>query len=363
MTGRRIHRLLCAALLCISSAAGAAVDLVYRLPTVNDALFRGDNQAFYTYVDRTFEGVTSQPWEAGSYGFVRNPFRLSNGAVMYSRLHEGIDISPIQRDAEGEPQDIIHPIAPGRVVHANKQPGLSNYGRYIVVEHLLPEGAFYSLYAHLAEVSCEIGQRVGTGNKLGKLGYSGVGLNKTRAHLHLEICFLINRHYDKFAPADNKHGIYNGLNLVGFDVSPLLKYCKDGAPLSLRKHLASLPEHYRVRVPCVGTMDLLQRHPFLYKGDWSKRPAALDMAFTAEGVPLAVYPAKEAVTEPKIVSCVPKPTLQQNCTANRLKNNSKNAALTVSGKRYIQNFLWLEGKYPYPEKTGDTSPNLTGNSE
>lgn len=358
-----IYRLCCAALLSLSSAALAAVDLVYRLPTDNDALFRGDNKSFYTYVDRTFEGKTTQPWEAGTYGFVRNPFRLSNGAVLFSRLHEGIDISPVKRDANGEPLDMVHPIAPGRVVHTNTQPGLSNYGRYVVVEHRLPEGAFYTLYAHLAEVCCESGQRVGTGNRLGKLGYSGVGLNKTRAHLHLEICFLVNRHYDKYAPADNKHGIYNGLNLVGFDVAPLLKHCKDGTPISLSKHLSTLPEHFRVRVPCVGTMDLLQRHPFLYKGDWSKRPAALDIAFTAEGVPLAVYPAAEVVTEPKVVSCAPKPTLQQNCTANRLKNSSKNAALTVSGKRFINNFLWLEGKYPPPAPQEEASSILTGNKE
>lgn len=339
-------RFICTALLSISGVCSAGVDLVYRLPTGNDALFRGDHKAFFTYVDRTFEGVTTQPWEAGTYGFVRNPFRLSDGKIMYSRLHEGIDISPVKRDEQGEPLDIIHPVAPGEVVYTNSHPGLSNYGRYVVVKHRTPEGAFYTVYAHLSEVRCDVGQRVGTGNELGRLGYSGVGLNKTRAHLHLEICFLINQHYDKFSPPSNKHGIYNGQNLIGFDISKLLLHCRNGASLSLQKHIATLPEHYRVRVPCVGTMDLLQRHPFLYKGDWKKRPASLDIAFTAEGVPVAVYPADKAVTEPEVISCKAQPTLQQNCTANRLKNNSKNAALTVSGKRFINNFLWLEGKYP-----------------
>ena len=103
-------------------------------------------------------------------------------------------------------------------------------------------------------------------------------------------------------------------------------------------------------------MDLLQRHPFLYKGDWKKRPAALDIAFTAEGVPLAVYPADKSVTEPEVISCTPQPTLQQNCTANRLKNSSKNAALTASGKRFINNFLWLEGKYPPTPPAEEQNP-------
>lgn len=348
---RRLIQSVCAALPILSGAAWAAADLVYRLPTENDALFRGDNKAFYTYVNRTFEGVTDQPWEAGTYGFVRNPFRLSNGNIMYSRLHEGIDINPVKRDSENEPLDIVHPVAPGKVVYTNEHPGLSNYGRYVVVEHHVPEGAIYTVYAHLAEVYCSIGQRVGTGNNLGKLGYSGSGLNKTRAHLHLEICFLINSKYDKFSPPSNKHGIYNGLNLVGFDISPILKYCRDGKAISLEKHLSTLREHYRVRVPGTDTMDLLQRHPFLYKGKQGISPAALDIAFTAEGVPLAVYPAEDSVAEPTVISCLPMPTLQQNCTANRVKNSSKNAALTAGGKRFINNFLWTEEKYPQPSQT------------
>lgn len=343
-----IFRFLCTVLLTVSPLCRAAVDLVYRLPTENDALLRGDRKAFFTYVERTFEGETTRPWEAGTYGFVRNPFRLSDGKIMFSRLHEGIDINPVKRDSDGEPLDIVHPVAPGEVVHTNEQPGLSNYGRYVVVKHHVPEGYIYTLYAHLAAVTCRVGQRVGTGNTLGKLGYSGIGLNKTRAHLHLEICFLINSRYDKFSPPDNKHGIYNGQNLVGFDISKVLLHCKNGSALSISKHLATLSEHYRVRVPCIGTMDILQRHPFLYKGSWTRRPKSLDIAFTAEGVPLAVYPADREVAAPEIISCKPMPTLQQNCTVNRVKNNSKNAALTASGRRYINNFLWLEGQYPPP---------------
>lgn len=343
---KRLVQYISAALLLVSRATGA--DLVYRLPTDNDALFKGDNKAFYTYVDRTFEGVTTQPWEAGTYGFVRNPFRLKNGKIMYSRLHEGIDINPTKRDAQGEPLDIVHPVAPGKVVYTNEHPGLSNYGRYVVVEHRIPEGDIYTVYAHLATINCCIGQRVGTGNQLGKLGYSGTGLNKTRAHLHLEICFMINRQYNQFSPPENKHGIYNGQNLIGFDISPILHYCKDGKALSLKKYLSGLQEHYRIRVPCVGIIDLLQRHPFLYKGSWKEQPTALDMSFTAEGIPLAVRPAQEAVSEPSVIWCVPMPTLQQNCTANRIKNSSKTAALTTRGRRFINNFLWLEEKNPPP---------------
>lgn len=325
--------------------AAAAEDLTYRLPTDNDALFRGDNDGFYMYCDRNFEGEKTQPWQAGSYGMVRNPFRAADQSVMFSHMHEGIDIKPLHRDAAGEPTDMVRPIAPGRVVHASTAPGASNYGRYVVVEHRVPEGSIYSLYAHLAEVTCETGQFVGTGNELGKLGHSGRGLDRVRSHVHLEIALLLHSAYDSFAPGDNKHGNYNGLNLAGFNPTEVLLACKDGKPLSLTEHFKTLPEHYRVRITAPAVPDILRRHPFLYKGgDVNTLPAAYDIAFTAEGVPIAFYPAAESVTEPKVLSCKPLPTLQQNVTCNRVKNSSKDAALTISGRRYVENLVRLPGE-------------------
>ncbi len=336
------------AILPLAAAALQVQDLSYSLPTENDALYRGDNEGYFMYVDRLFEGQKSQPWQAGSYGMVRNPFRIHNGNILYSRFHEGIDVKPVRRDTAGVPLDPVRPIAPGTVAYVSEDPRRSNYGRYVVVAHQVPEGVIYSLYAHLASVACEVGQRVGREDKLGILGYSGVGLDKTRSHCHLELCLMVNSAYEKFAPADNKHGNFNGLNLVGVDAAALLLASKGGSPVSLSACFSRLPEHYRVRVPRVGTMDILRRHRFLYKGKPGKRPApvSLDIAFTAEGVPIAIYPAHEVVTTPRIVSCKPMPTLQQNVTVNRVKNSSKNAALTASGLRYINQFLWLEGQYP-----------------
>ncbi len=338
------------AALALPGQAAAAKDLAYSLPTENDALYHGGGDAYFMYCDRLFEKVKSQPWEAGTYGFVRNPFRLQDGRILYSRFHEGIDVKPMRRDADGVPLDPVYPVARGVVAYVNDKPGLSNYGRYVVIAHDVPEGTVYSLYAHLASTSCKAGQKVGPKDKIGVLGYSGVGLDRKRAHCHLELCLMINSQYEKFAPADNKHGNFNGLNLVGIDAAPILLASKGGKPVSLKDVLAKLPEHYRVRVPRAGTMDLLKRHRFLYKGKPGQHPApvSLDIAFTAEGVPIAIYPASEVVDTPRIVSCKPMPTLQQNVTVNRVKGSSKTAALTASGLRYINQFLWLEGKYPPP---------------
>lgn len=356
MNGARLlHLLLYLLLPGLSLAAG---DMVFHLPTDNKSLYTKGGDDYFMYVDRLFEGQTTRPWQAGTWGMVRNPFRTSEGKILYSRMHEGIDVKPIRRDAAGEPLDEVRAIAPGIVAYTSEDPTKSNYGRYVVVAHRIPEGTIYSLYAHLAAVHCKEGQRVTPASKLGILGYSGVGLDRVRAHCHLEICLMINAAYDLIVlPPTNKHGLFNGLNLVGINAADVLLACKNGQPFSLSRYFSQLQEHYRVRVPAVGTPpDILRRHPFLYKGKWGKRPAALDISFTQEGVPIAIYPASKAVEAPVIVKCRPMPTLQQNCTVNRVKGSSKTAALTASGLRYINLFLWQEGIYPPAPPTGTPKP-------
>lgn len=334
----------------------AAEDMVFRLPTDNDALYRGDNEGYFMYCDRWFEGKHSRPWQAGSYGFTRNELRISETQTICTKLHEGIDVKSIKRDAKGEPLDKVRPIAPGVVAYVSNSKGASNYGRYVVLAHELPEGTIYTLYAHLSVISCEVGQELTPDDTLGILGYTGVGLNRVRAHCHLEICLMAHAEYHKFCPAANKHGLFNGQNLIGFNAADVLLACRDGQTFSLSAYFATLKEHYRVRVPYNGSMDLLKRHPFLYKGDWGITPPALDIAFTAEGVPIAVYPATEAVQAPQVISCTPKPYLQKHCTANRINGNSKTAALTSGGKTFISRFLWVEPQPspPVPEQPQQT---------
>mgnify|MGYP003336709827 CR=1 FL=1 len=97
--------------LALSTFAHAGIDL--RLPTENHHLF-DDPAKFYMYVDRDFEGVKSKPWQAGSYGFVRTECRFGEQVVCV-KFHEGIDISPVNRDKVGNPLDMISSIADGRV--------------------------------------------------------------------------------------------------------------------------------------------------------------------------------------------------------------------------------------------------------
>src|SRR5947207_15871886 len=105
------------ALLLIRSTLMAQMQhqtLDLALPTDNDALFSGNGPEFYQYVERNYKGVKSTPWEGDQYGFVRDPIDTAGG-VLYTRFHEGIDIRPLHRDANGEPLDEVCAIADGKV--------------------------------------------------------------------------------------------------------------------------------------------------------------------------------------------------------------------------------------------------------
>src|SRR5436853_4545534 len=202
-----------------SAAIGQNQILDLVLPTDNDAIFSGGGAAFYQYIERDFKGVKSNPWEGGQYGFVRDPIETSAG-IFYTRFHEGVDIKSLQRDARGEPLDEVRAIADGKVVHTNLVPGYSNYGKYIVIEHRWGGSSYYSLYGHLSSIGIQPGESVRRGQRIGVMGYTGVGLNQARAHLHLELNLMLSHRFeawhDAFFKYDSNHnGIYNGINLSG----------------------------------------------------------------------------------------------------------------------------------------------------
>ena len=228
--------------LSLSTLAGAQ-SLNLSLPTDNDALFHDGGAAFYQHIERNYQGVISTPWEGGQYGFVRDPMESASGRV-YTRFHEGIDIRPLHRDEQGEPTDEVRAIADGTVVYTNAVAGYSNYGKYVVIEHRWDGSDYYSLYGHLSAISAHVGQHVERGTPIAVMGHTGDGLNQERAHLHLELNLMLNRHfqawYDHSIKSEpNHHGIYNGLNLAGMDIAKLFLALRKNAALTVRNSSAA----------------------------------------------------------------------------------------------------------------------------
>jgi murein DD-endopeptidase MepM/ murein hydrolase activator NlpD len=325
------------ALILAASSALMASPLELRLPTENHHLFTGEPEKFYMYVDRTFEGVTSKPWEAGSYGYVRTAFRIK-GEVVLTKFHEGIDISPVKRDKAGNPLDLVSSIAAGRVAHISPVAGRSNYGKYVVVEHTWENSQIYSLYAHLAEITCQPGDPVALGSVLGRMGYTGAGINRTRAHCHLELGMLMSTRYEDWHRANgggtNYHGVFNGMNLTGADVGRFFLEHRDNPNLQFSQFIATTPVHFKVTIPSAETPEFALRHPWIIKGN-AENPVSWEISFSATGLPVAFAPSQRAVTTPTVTSIRPSSIPHRHLTRGLISGEGNRAELSAGGKKLV----------------------------
>ena len=323
--------------LATTIAPGGPVKL--QLPTKNTAIFSNRPDEFYMYTNRTFEGVTSKPWQAGQWGFVRNMKRTEEG-VIGTRFHEGIDIKPVARDTKGNPLDDIMAIATGVVAHVNDVPGRSNYGRYVVVEHNWGDGPMFSLYAHLASISVTPGQRVLAGARLGRMGYTGAGLDRTRAHLHLELGLLFSLRFQDWHSAysggTNYHGIHNGMNLSGLDIATLYKELRRNPNLSIPAFLRSAPVYYKVTTARKGPLEIVERYPWLRRGDHAQPSPSWEISFTASGFPLAVAPSQRVVSRGTVTYVRSTRARHEYFTIRRLIGTGSKASLSASGERHLR---------------------------
>ncbi len=339
-------RLLALAAALLSPLSASAVEL--RLPTENHHLFSGRPEKFYMYVDRTFEGETSKPWEGGSFGFVRTPIRLGQDVVM-TKFHEGIDIAPAARDKAGNPLDLVNAVCEGTVVHASNVAGRSNYGKYVVVEHRCEGDAFYSVYAHLAEVKVKPGDPVKAGSLLGQMGYTGAGINRTRAHLHLEMCLLMSRNFEgwhkAYSGGTNFHGNFNGMNLAGMDVATLFLEHRKNPQLRLQDFVLATPAYFKVTVPRQGNWDFAERHKWMVKGDMAAPSPSWEISFSATGLAVGIAPGTREVTEPVVTAVRNSRISHRLLTRGLIEGKGSQATLSRSGKRLV---ALLTDNFPMP---------------
>jgi murein DD-endopeptidase MepM/ murein hydrolase activator NlpD len=276
----------------ILSVRLAALAQPFHFPTANQALFEKGGE------ERFFVGTPGHDWTSGCFGCVRSGGR---------QMHEGLDIKCLQRDRRGEPSDPVMATADGTVMYMNHHPSLSNYGRYIVLRHIIGGIEVYSLYAHLEEFAAGLkpGQAVKAGEKIAVMGRTTntrSGISKERAHVHFELNLFYNDHfsawYKKHYPKEHDdHGIWNGQNLVGFDPRAiLLAQREEGPRFDLARWLQQRAGVCRVSVRKTG-FSWLKRYPMLVKNDPSLPPeriAGYEMALDYNGLPFELIPRAAA---------------------------------------------------------------------
>lgn len=335
----------------LATAATYGQEVRFQLPTENQHLFSGHPEKFYMYVDRTFEGVTSKPWEGGSFGLVRNPVRVG-GHLEYMRLHEGIDIAPVKRDKAGNPLDLVMSVADGTVVHVNDSSGRSNYGRYIVVAHPVDAtgtAVVHSLYAHLAESTVKPGDEVKTGSVLGRMGYTGAGINRVRAHVHLELALLMSPRFDgwmqTYGGGTNHHGNFNGMNLIGMDVARFLTEHRANPSLTVQEFVRKSPAYFKVTIPREDKLEFAKLHPWLAYGDLNRPSPSWEISFTATGLPTGISVSQRKVDAPIVSAVRDSGVPHRYQTRGLLSGEGRTASLSGGGQKLV---ALIAGSFPDP---------------
>lgn len=320
--------------------AGAGADTApwLILPTENRAIWEGQPKKFYMYVDRVFEGETTKPWEGGQYGFTRNPQRVG-GELIFTRFHEGVDIRPVRRDGAGEPLDPVLAAMNGQVVHTSEEAGASNYGKYVVLEHEQLGSPFYTLYAHLRSISVRPGQMVRQGQPIGQLGYTGEGINRERAHLHFEFCLLLNRNFPGwfkhyFAGQPDRHGLYNGMNLVGLDPIGLLKAVRANPQTAAADYIKRQTPLFRIVVNDTPNFDLLRLYPWMVPRGEAATAPAWAITFSDQLIPMRIESRSSRVREPQVEWVGPSSPAISHQSRNLVAGTAQAPRLTDSGRRF-----------------------------
>ncbi len=259
----------------------------FQFPTANHALFEPGNEL-------KFFAPTSpdRPWTTGSFGCVR-----TDGWQM----HEGLDIRSLQHDRSGEPTDPVLATADGTVMYVNAKTALSNYGKYIIIRHVLEGLDVYSVYSHLSEIApgmaygkpVKAGERIAT---MGRTSNTGESIGKERAHVHFELNLLTNDRFaewfKKNAPGErNDHGAWNGQNLAGLDPREILQ-AERGGKFSLLNYLRGQTELCRVLVRATNFSFLKRYAPLVLKNSRAEKEgvAGYEMALNYNGVAFALLP-------------------------------------------------------------------------
>lgn len=275
-------------LLNLAAAGGVALAQPFYLPTPNRALLQADGE------ERFFAGTVGKPWTSGTFGCVRTDGQ---------QFHEGWDILSVQRDTRGEPTDPVTATAAGVVVYINEKPGLSNFGRYVILQHRVQGLEIYSTYAHLSAIAPDlaVGKTVRAGERLGTLGRSTntrQSISKERAHLHFELNLRISDRFtawhQQHEPGQrNDHGEFNGRNFLGLDPFRVFhEQLRLRTNFSLVRLVTQQTELCRVVVRATD-FSWLRRYPQLVAPNPKARAegvAGYEIALNYHGLPIRLTP-------------------------------------------------------------------------
>jgi hypothetical protein len=214
-----------------------------------------------------------------------------------------------------------------------------------VIEHRWGDSDYYSLYAHLSSIAVEPGESVNRGQNIAVMGYTGTGINRERAHLHLELNLMLSHEFESWYNAffrndPNHNGIYNGMNLAGLDIARLYLALQKDPSLTIPEFLRREQTFYKVTIPRNRHFDLLKLYSWMRDTGGRNEKSSWEVSFAQSGVPLRIEPSDQSVTQP-VLSYVKKSTANYSLlTRNIVGSQGANAHLTDYGTQLMRLLTW-----------------------
>ena len=186
------------------------------------------------------------------------------------------------------------------------------------------------------------------------------GIDRTRAHVHLEMCLLMSDHYEgwhhTYSGGTNFHGNFNGMNLAGMDVAALFLAHQKNPELRLQDFVLATPAYFKVTIPREGTWDFAERHKWMVKGEVSESTPSWELSFSATGLIVGIAPSQRQVAEPVVTAVRNSRVSHRYLTRGLIEGSGDGAALTRSGKQLValltDDFPILPPAVPAPAAPG-----------
>jgi hypothetical protein len=213
-----------------------------------------------------------------------------------------------------------------------------------VIEHRWGGSPYYSLYGHLSSIAVQPGEAVKRGQPIAVMGYTGTGINRERAHLHLELCLMFSRQFEAwystfFRNDPNRHGLYNGMNLAGLDVARLYLALRKNPALTIPEFLGAEETFYKVAFPKARHFDLPTLYPWMLAGG-KRSGSSWEVSFASSGVPLRIEPTDKRVTQPEVTYVKNRSAECSYLTRDVVSGRGANAHLSGYGAQLMRLLIW-----------------------
>jgi hypothetical protein len=176
------------------------------------------------------------------------------------------------------------------------------------------------------------------------MGYTGTGINRERAHLHLELCLMFSRQfegwYNTFFRNDaNRHGLYNGMNLAGLDVARFFLALRKNPALTIPEFLAAEETFYKITLPKAQHFDLLTLYPWMLAAG-KRSGSSWEVSFASSGVPLRIESSDKRVAQPEVSYIKSSSSEYSYLTRDIVSGRGANAHLTNYGSQMMHLLIW-----------------------